>query len=62
MQNVFRYFLLLGVYVVPIFFIMEDTEKFPILLFGVLGITIAFWLSIIILKRRKPKEWRVKSE
>lgn len=56
MQNVFRYFLLLGIFIIPLYFLMEDTEKFPILFFGAIGITIAFWGSIFILKRRKPKE------
>ena len=56
MQNVFRYFLLLGVYMIPIYFIMDDAEKFPILLFGFVGITIAYWPALYFIKRRRTKD------
>ncbi len=54
-QNIFRYFLLLGIFIIPIHFLMEDTEKFPIMLFGFFGITIAFWGAILFMKLRKKK-------
>lgn len=56
-QNFFRYTLLLGVYMIPIYFLTEEEEKFPILLFGAIGITIAYWGAVLYFKlRRKKKE------
>lgn len=55
MQNVLRYFILLGIFIIPMHFLMEDSEKFPIMLFGFFGITIAFWGAILIMKLRKKK-------
>ncbi len=53
----FRYCLLLGVYIIPIYFLMEDTEKFPVLFFGFLAITIGFWGALwFISKKNKNKK------
>lgn len=54
-QNVLRYCILLGIFIIPMHFLLEDQEKFPIMLFGFLGITIAFWGAILFLKIRKKK-------
>jgi len=55
MKNLFRYFLLLGVYIIPIHFLLDHEEKFPIMLFGFLGITIAYW-GILLFQKWKKKE------
>ena len=49
-QNFFRYTLLLGVYIIPIYFLTEEEEKFPILFFGAIGITIAYWGAVLYFK------------
>jgi hypothetical protein len=41
---------------------MEDTEKFPILLFGFIGITIAYWPALYFIKRRKTKDEGLKTK
>lgn len=56
-QNFFRYTLLLGVYIIPIYFLTEEEEeKFPILFFGAIGITIAYWGAILYFKLRGKKK------
>jgi hypothetical protein len=47
---------------IPIYFIMDDAEKFPILLFGFVGITIAYWPALYFIKRRKTKDERQKTK
>ena len=56
MQTVFRYFLLLGAVIIPIFFFYDHEEKFFILLGLFLGITITFWGVILIKKMRGRKQ------
>jgi hypothetical protein len=55
MKTIFYYFLLLGVFIIPLFVLLEDVEKFPILAGAFIGVTIAFWASIFILKKMKKK-------
>lgn len=55
-QNIFRYFILLGIFIIPMHFLLEDQEKFPIMLFGFFGITIAFWGAILFMTLRKKKK------
>jgi len=55
MKTTFRYFLLLGIIIIPLFLLLDDAEKFPIL-FGVfLGITITYWIAVWIMKVKKKK-------
>jgi len=56
MKTVFRYFLLLGVLIIPLFILLEDSEKFPILFGAFCGITITYWIAIWIMKIRSQKE------
>ena len=58
MKTVFRYFLLLGVLIIPLFALLEDSEKFPILLGAFLGVTITYWIAIWI-KERKEKRRKI---
>jgi len=53
MKTVFRYFLLLGVLIIPLFVLLDDSEKFPILFGAFLGITITYWLAVWIMKVRE---------
>lgn len=53
MKTVFYYFLLLAVFIIPLFVLLEDSEKFPILAGAFLGVTIAFWVAILIMKMKK---------
>lgn len=55
MEHLFRLILLYAVYIVPIHF-MDIEDKFIIQIGGVLGITLAYIIAILILKRRKKKE------
>ena len=56
MKNTFFYFLLLAAVIVPLAFLFEHEEKFPIIMGIVLGMTIAFWGALIVMKR-KSKKW-----
>jgi Zn-dependent membrane protease YugP len=56
MKIVFYYFLILSAFIVPIFVLFEDSEKFPIMAGIVLGVTLAFWVGIFILKKKGKKE------
>jgi hypothetical protein len=53
MKNLFHYFLLLTAIILPLFFLFEDEEKFPILAGIFIGISIAYWTAILILEKRK---------
>jgi len=50
MKTVFRYFLLLSVVIIPLFVLLEDSEKFPILFGAFLGVTVTYWIAIWIIK------------
>jgi len=57
MKTIFRYFLLLLAFILPIFLLLDHNEKFFILIGVSLGITIAYWVGIYMLHRRnKHKE------
>jgi len=56
MKTTFRYFLLLGIIIIPLFVLLEETsEKFPILFGAFLGITITYWIAIWIMVMKKKK-------
>jgi len=50
MKETFRYFLLLGAFIIPMHFLFEHEEKFPIMICVFLGITVAYW-GILLFKR-----------
>lgn len=54
MEHLFRIVLLYAVFLVPTYF-MKIENKFIIQICGMLGITLAYVLSIVILKRKKKK-------
>jgi mannitol-specific phosphotransferase system IIBC component len=56
MRTVFRYFLLLSVIIIPLFVLLEENEnKFPILMGAFFGVTVSFWVAILIMKIREKK-------
>ena len=55
MKTVFRYFLLLGAVIIPIFLLYEHQDKFFILLGLFSGVTVAFWGVILIMKKKMKK-------
>jgi hypothetical protein len=60
MKTVFRYFLLLAVFIIPLFVLVDDKEKFPILMGAFLGITVTYWGAIWIMKMKGEREKRRK--
>ena len=60
-KHLFRYCCLIGAFVIPVFFLvqLDNRSKFPILLGGVIGITIAYVIGAIILHYRKKKHKNV---
>jgi hypothetical protein len=52
MEHIFRLILLYAVYVVPIHF-MDIEDKFIIQIGGILGITVAYIIAILILNKKK---------
>jgi hypothetical protein len=56
MKTVFHYFLLLSAFIIPLFFLFEHEEKFPILAGVFIGLTIAYWAAILILKAKSRKK------
>ena len=56
MEHAFRLILLYAVYIVPIHF-MDIEDKFIIQIGGIIGITLAYIVAILIIKKmRKKKE------
>jgi len=55
MKTTFRYFLLLGIIIIPLFVLLDDAEKFPILFGAFLGITITYWIAIWVLTVKGKK-------
>ena len=55
MEHIFRIFFLYAVFLVPTYF-MEIDDKFIIQICGILGITVAYILAVLILKKRKKKQ------
>ena len=55
MKTVFRYFLLLGVIIIPLFFLLDDPEQFPILFGAFLGVTVTYWIAVWIIKVKFKK-------
>jgi hypothetical protein len=53
MKPLFYYILLLSAFIIPLFVLLEDSEKFPIMAGVFLGVTVAFWGAIIVMKRKK---------
>jgi len=56
MKTIFRYFLLLGIVVLPIFFLYKDEEQFPILFGAFLGVTITYWVAVGLIRRREKRD------
>ncbi|MBO4654361.1 MAG: hypothetical protein J5644_02315 [Bacteroidales bacterium] len=54
MEHIFRLFLLYVVYVVPIHF-MDIEDKFIIQIGGILGITLAYIVAMLIIKKLRKK-------
>jgi len=55
MKHTFYYFLLLAAVIVPLAFLFEHEEKFPIIMGIFLGMTIAFWGALFVMKRKSKK-------
>ena len=55
MEHFFRLVLLYTVYIVPIYF-MDIEDKFIIQIGGILGITVAYIVAILILNRIKKEK------
>jgi len=53
MKTIFRYFLLLGVVIIPLFFLYKESDQFPILVGAFFGVTITYWIAVAILKIKK---------
>ena len=53
MKTVFRYALLLCVVIIPLFFLYKEDDQFPILLGAFLGVTLTYWIAVIVLKIRQ---------
>ena len=56
MKHTFYYFLLLGAVIIPLSFLFEHEEKFPIIMGIFLGMTIAFWGALMVMKKREKKK------
>ena len=56
MKNTFFYFLLLAAVIVPLAFLFEHEEKFPIIMGIFLGVTIAFWGAIMVMKKKSKNK------
>lgn len=52
LKHIFRYVILMGIFIIPIYFFADFTSKFPILLGCFIGVTIAFWGAFFILKKK----------
>ena len=52
MKAVFRYVMLLGIVIIPLFFLYKSDEKFPILVGAFLGVTLTYWMAVWIIKLR----------
>lgn len=55
MEHIFRIVLLYAVFLVPTYF-MEIEDKFIIQIGGMLGITVAYIVAIVILNKMKKKK------
>jgi hypothetical protein len=53
MKNIFRYFLLLTVVILPLFLLYKSDEKFPILLGAFFGVTLTFWVAVWIMRKKE---------
>jgi len=53
MKNIFRYFLLLGVVIIPLFLLYKESDQFPILFGAFLGVTLTYWIAVGIFKIKK---------
>ncbi|MCQ2270785.1 MAG: hypothetical protein MJZ52_06130 [Bacteroidales bacterium] len=54
MEHFFRLVLLCGVYIVPLHF-MDIEDKFIIQVTGVIGIVVAYFLALFIMKKLKKR-------
>jgi hypothetical protein len=44
--------MLLGTFIISLYFLFKDKEIFPILIGVFLGVTLAFWGAILIMKKK----------
>jgi len=56
MKTTFRYFLLLGIIIIPLFVLLKDPEQFPILFGAFLGVTITYWVAVWVMQVKKKSE------
>jgi len=57
MKNLFRYFLILSVIIIPLFFLYKEKDQFPILAGAFIGVTITYWIAVVVLKiKNRNKE------
>jgi uncharacterized membrane protein YjjB (DUF3815 family) len=57
-KHIFRYVCLIAAYVVAVFFLIRFDDyhsKFPVMIGGVMGITVAYILVMIIIRYRRKK-------
>ncbi len=52
LKHIFRYVILMGILIIPIYFFFDFQPKFPILIGLFAGGTIAFWTGFLILKKK----------
>jgi len=55
MKTVFRYFLLLGAIIIPLFVLLDDDEQFPILFGAFLGVTLTYWIAVWVIRIKSRK-------
>lgn len=55
MQTAFRYTLLMGILIIPLYF-SNVTNKFPLMMGAFLGGTLAFWIAWFIIRKKQKKE------
>lgn len=53
-QALLRFFLLLAVLILPIFFFYKEDNQFFIMLGITIGVTLAYWIGYAIIRKRKP--------
>ena len=56
MKAVLRYLMLLAVCLLPVTFLLEIKERFPISVGIVLAVTAAYWISYAILEKKRKKQ------
>ncbi|MBP5709426.1 MAG: hypothetical protein J6W84_00395 [Bacteroidales bacterium] len=52
LKHIFRYVVLMGILIIPIYFFFDYQPKFPILMGCFIGGTLAFWIAFLIMKKK----------